>query len=126
SRLLTEEIFACAPKEGQPWRTTRFGGNRTTSTPTTSSWRTTGAGSRSWRATRTKKSKTKSKPGWGARERAPHTPALPLQPGRQQPSAVVVPEVRSVVLQRAVPDRDVRPGRRVHVVLLLRQVALDL
>src|SRR6185503_13073802 len=53
-------------------------------------------------------------------------PALAVQPRGHQPPAVVVADVRSVVLERGVPDRDVHAGVRRDVVLLLGQVALDL
>src|SRR5689334_2091572 len=49
-----------------------------------------------------------------------------IQPGRHEPSAVVVAEVRGVVLQRAVRHRGVHPADRGRVVDLLREVALDL
>src|SRR5258706_10953140 len=53
-------------------------------------------------------------------------PPLPLQPRSNRPPAVVVPEVGPVVPHRRIPDRDVVPRRRVDVVLLPRQVSLDL
>src|SRR5207249_5420354 len=49
----------------------------------------------------------------------------PVEPRRHEPAAVVVAHVRPVVLERALPDRDVDAGRHLHVVLLLGQVALD-
>src|SRR5258706_2770165 len=50
----------------------------------------------------------------------------PIQPRRHQAAAVVVPDVWSVVLQRGVPHADVHARRDGDVVLLLREVALDL
>src|SRR5437899_2081021 len=50
--------------------------------------------------------------------------ASAVEPGRDQSPAVVEPEVRAVVLQRAVPDGGVRRGAECHVVLLVGQVAL--
>src|SRR5688572_22283714 len=54
------------------------------------------------------------------------TPVSAVQPGRQQPRAVVVAEVGAVVLERALPDRDVDSRRHLHVVLLLGEVPLDI
>src|SRR5213594_3827100 len=50
---------------------------------------------------------------------------LPLEPRGHEPPAVVVAHVRPVVLDRALPDRDVDGRWHLHVVLLLGQVALD-
>src|SRR5690349_1641860 len=51
--------------------------------------------------------------------------ASAIQPGGHQPTAVVVAEVRAVVLERAVRQRRVhRPDRR-RVVHLLRQITLS-
>src|SRR5512145_2541349 len=60
--------------------------------------------------------------GLGGHFGAPH---LPIQPGGHQPPAVVVAQIGAVVLQRVVPHRDVHARRRLNVVLLLGQVALD-
>src|SRR5262245_19145146 len=49
---------------------------------------------------------------------------LPIEPGRGHAAAPVVPEIRCVVLQRAVPDPDVVAGRHVYVPLLLGEEAL--
>src|SRR2546428_6726779 len=51
--------------------------------------------------------------------------ASAVEPGCGQSSAVVVAEVGAVVLERAVPDGGVGGRRELHVVLLIRQVALD-
>src|SRR5262245_44425295 len=51
---------------------------------------------------------------------------LPIEPGGGEAAAVVEAEVGPVVLEGAVPDRDVDAARHVHVVLLHGQVALDL
>src|SRR5262249_42813623 len=48
-----------------------------------------------------------------------------LQPGGEQPAAVIVAEIRAVVLERAVPHCDVDAGIRRDVVLLLGQITLD-
>src|SRR5262245_35631521 len=49
-----------------------------------------------------------------------------VEPGRDEPPAVVVTQVRPVVLERPVPHRDVGRRRRVNVVLLPGEVPLDL
>ena len=61
-------------------------------------------------------------PGSPSRHFAP----LPLQPRGDQPPPVVISEVRPIPPHRRIPDRDVDRGRHVHVVLLLREVPLDL
>src|SRR5688572_26636119 len=48
-----------------------------------------------------------------------------VQPGCHEPPAVIVADVGGVVLDRGVPDADVNTRRQLHVVLLLRQVALQ-
>src|SRR5262245_53692337 len=52
-------------------------------------------------------------------------PGSSLQPRRHQAAAVVVAEVGAVVLERPVPRRHIDRGRRLDVVLLLREVFLD-
>src|SRR5205823_9580357 len=48
------------------------------------------------------------------------------QPRRHQPAAVVVADVGPIVLQRTVPHADIDARRHGDVVLLLREVPLDL
>src|SRR5262245_45569341 len=62
-----------------------------------------------------------------------HPPAPPpgpnpsaVEPGGGEATAVVVAQVRPVVLERWVPDRDVGTRGYLNVVLLLGEVALDL
>src|SRR5882762_9727056 len=63
----------------------------------------------------------------GRRPRGAPAPASrPVQPRGGQPPAEIVAEVRRVVLQRALPRRDAEPRVDLDVVLLLREVALDL
>src|SRR5438105_3134219 len=50
---------------------------------------------------------------------------LAVEPRRRHSAADVVAEIRRVILQRAVPHRDVDLRRRRHVVLLLGEIALD-
>src|SRR5207302_2334099 len=57
---------------------------------------------------------------------AAHGAASAVEPGRHQPPSVVVAEIRPVVLEGPVPDGDVDPRGQLDVVLLRRQVALDL
>src|SRR5688572_15596268 len=49
-----------------------------------------------------------------------------VQPGRHEPTAVVVADVRAVILQRRIPDADVRRRWHLHIELLFREVALQL
>src|SRR5262250_178746 len=53
-------------------------------------------------------------------------PSLSVEPGGQQPTAVIVPEIGPVVLDRAVPHEDDDGRVDLRDVLLGRQVALDL
>src|SRR5678815_3148808 len=50
----------------------------------------------------------------------------PIEPGGDEPPAVVVADVRPVVLDRRIPDADIGARRRLDVVLLLGEVPLDL
>src|SRR5712692_1290769 len=73
-------------------------------------------------------------PGWSSITSAEgrgagrgHGPALSaVQPGLQKPPAVVVAQVRAVVLERAVPNRQVDGRGHLDVILLGCQVALEL
>src|SRR5688572_8027530 len=58
--------------------------------------------------------------------RSPADPTLPVEPGGQQATAVVVADIGPVVLEGGVPDGDVDRRRQLHVVLLPGQVLLDL
>src|SRR5215510_3167399 len=53
-----------------------------------------------------------------------HDGASAVEPRGHEPPAVVIAEIRSIVLQRALPDRHVDARRRMHVVLLRGQIAL--
>src|SRR5437867_3294970 len=53
-------------------------------------------------------------------------PASTIQPGGRQPSTEVIPEIRRIVLQGALPRRDAEAGVDGDVVLLPGEVALDL
>src|SRR5258705_6615888 len=60
------------------------------------------------------------------RRAAPALASRPVQPRGGQPSTQVVAEVRRIVLQRVLPRRDAESRVDLDVVLLLREVALDL
>src|SRR5678815_2501782 len=50
---------------------------------------------------------------------------LAVEPCSHEAAAVIVAEIGAVVLQGAVPDRDVDSRGELHVVLLLGQIALQ-
>src|SRR6266849_3140751 len=52
--------------------------------------------------------------------------ASPLEPGGEEPPAVVVTEVGPIVLQRPIPGGDVDAGGNLDVVLLAGEVALEI